>query len=156
MVNFEQAQTGKLLSEEEAQKEANLVRAKMGMNPVWGTIEKGKAYSERDGQMETVNGEPSADDYKKASQAIDELKRLVEEETTAEKVLYALARTAQTSAKAVGLVMASLGDLLSGDFAAWSTVSLLKKFEEAKKMFWDEAKELRELEKEAKRYKRDN
>jgi hypothetical protein len=78
----------KRLSQDEAHDEANMLRAKVGVSPETGKIpEAVSPFYERD----YVEGkEPSAEDYDNALAALEELKKIAEEEPDTVKILHKL------------------------------------------------------------------
>jgi hypothetical protein len=66
------------VSEEEAHDEANMLRTKIGVSPKSGKVEEPDMRQDR---------EPTAEDYDRALAAVDELKRIAEEEPNGLKLL---------------------------------------------------------------------
>ena len=74
------------MSEEEAHEEANALRAKIGVSPESGKVE---------GLDQREDREVTAEDYDKALAAVEELKRLTEEEPNAVKILNRVSNAAE-------------------------------------------------------------
>ena len=82
------------LSEEAAHEEANMVRAKLGVSPETGKIE---------GLDMREDHEPTAEDYDKALAAVEELKRIAEEEPASLKVMAKVSNAMEMLVRIPGL-----------------------------------------------------
>lgn len=136
------------LSEDEARKEASMLRAKMDVNPAWGTIRKEDPRYR--GEFDEV--EPTAEDYDKAFEAIEELKKAAEEEPVTMKVLYKLGRIAHKSALAVPIMLMAFGDLLPPSSGGNSSLREANEEFLSTKVFEDAAARLRKMQKEGKEW----
>src|ERR1039458_916462 len=89
-MKFEQAPNQESpLSEDEAHDEANLIKAEAGVSPMTGKI------SEEWEELYGEGREPTAEEYDKALEAIEELKSLVESEPTSDKILRVMKTIAE-------------------------------------------------------------
>jgi hypothetical protein len=91
------------MSEEEAHEEANMVRAKIGVSP-----ESGKVELRGEGPVQREDREPTAEDYDKALAAVEELKRVAEEEPNALKILNRVSNAVETLVRIPGFGVAFL------------------------------------------------
>jgi len=87
------------MSEEEAHEEANVLRAKIGVSPEGGKVE---------GPDQREDREATAEDYDKAMTAVEELKRMAEEEPNALKILNRVTNAAETLVRIPGFGVAFL------------------------------------------------
>lgn len=126
------------LSQEDAEKEADMMRAEIGVDPVDGTL-RGTEWRKS----------PTAEDYEQAANLIAELQKLAKEEPATEKVLHTLARAGQSSAKALTLAIVAVGGMF--DPVPFNAVRM--DFEKTKTAFWDDARRLREAEKGGEKYR---
>lgn len=81
------------LDQEEAQREANMMRAKVGIDPETGEIPTG--ICEEDADFCRKFGKPTAEDYDRALTAVEEMKKLAIEEPAGEKIEMKLDRIAE-------------------------------------------------------------
>ncbi len=99
------------LSEEEAHEEANMLRASLGINP-----ESGKIIRETRGflpwQKHFEHLEPTAEDYDRALESVQELRKLSEEEPEVEKALYKVGRVIQRGGQILNLALVSVGFII--------------------------------------------
>lgn len=97
------------LSEDEAHKEANMLRAQLKVSPETGKI-PGSEWDVRMGRSFEAEGkEPTAEDYDNALAAIEELKKIVAEEPSAEKVINKLKDLPLKAATGIELAFRFLG-----------------------------------------------
>ena len=106
----------KRLNANEAQDEANMLRADIGVNPYYKHMKKDRVENTYDYIMRLrgyeLEREPTAKDYEAASAALDELRELAEKETDTEKVFAQLGRIMAHSGKGVGLFLIAFGSVV--------------------------------------------
>lgn len=130
------------LNEEKAHEEANMMRVKLGIDPRFG-------WKMENGRHE---GRPTAEDYDKALEVVEEMKSIAEKEPLTKKVLLELARLATKSAFGVYKGFASIA---SGPWAGDTAVREIDRTEEGVlNEFDDAASELRKLRAEAEEFGR--
>lgn len=135
----------KPLSLDEAQDLANMVRAKVGVNPS-NTGEKKLFYRDENGNYKTREGkEIYAYEYHKAIEEIEELEKLAEEQTKGKEVMHRVGEILQEGGQILSLALASVGIALMAD--PKQLTQLRESFEKAreKNKFFDAKKKLKEL-----------
>jgi len=125
------------LNNAEAQEEANMMRAKLEANP------------ERTGQVMETGEKITAEDYDKALEVVEEMKRMAEEEPASKKVMYEMARLATKSKYGIRIGLTYLSTLPD---AFWATAGLKDERKEALGKLDDAASELRKLKAEAEKF----
>jgi hypothetical protein len=90
------------MSEEEAHEEANMLRARLGVSPESGKVE---------GPDQREDRQPTAEDYDKALAAVEELKRVAEEEPNALKILNRMTNAMEALIRIPGFGVAFLARL---------------------------------------------
>jgi hypothetical protein len=117
------------LGEDVAQEEANMMKAKL--------------------EGDELGRKLTAEDYDKALEVVEEIKRMAEEEPTTEKILFKFARLTAKSAYGVQKILTYLSTLPDSFIA---TGGIKREEKETLKKFEDAASELRKLRDEAKKF----
>lgn len=134
-MNFEEPkmEIKKPLSKNEAHDEANMMNVKLAEEPDW--------YN----KVKRVNGEqkwsPKAEDYDRALEVVEEVKKMVEEEPLTEKVLTNIARLAVKSSFGVAEVFAAMAGIsgVSGpaEMIYQKKIKILENLDDASKKLSD-------------------
>ncbi|MDO8574567.1 MAG: hypothetical protein Q7R86_02980 [bacterium] len=141
------------LNEGEAHDEANMLRAKMDVNPYLGTVKK--EASNYYGYKWKAEVEPTAEDYDKALEAIQELKEAAEKEPGVMKVLYQLGRIVNKSKLATAVVMDSIGGAVGAAIGGGSRLQQsIDEFSNTR-LFEDAVARLKKMKKEGKQWGKD-
>lgn len=143
------------LNKDDAQDTANMMRAKMGMNPHTGKVEKSfhelgnvdQSFKRRGYNIE--GRAPKAEEYEAAFQAIEEMKRLAEEEPNAEKILSRVAQIYTKYIDGAALAFSFIGE---EDFSERG----IKRQEAYLSRFDDAAEKLRKMQKEGQKFEKGN
>lgn len=107
---FPQPEDKGRMNNEEAQQEANMLRAELKVSPETGEIPGGGNEFDKDrGRSFEIDQKPTAEDYDNALTAIEELKKLVAEEPSAERVINKLKDLPLKAAAGIELAFRALG-----------------------------------------------
>ena len=132
------------LSPEDAQQEANMVRAKMGASPETGKIPRNWIEAEDP----KWGKEPTAEDYEDALGAVEEMKRLAKEEPSTEKVLKLIGRIAERTRDGTMVLLRALSPMPNGI----DSQRFLEKHESIMDQLEDASNKLNELKNKAKKF----
>ncbi|NVN97406.1 hypothetical protein HXX01_04245 [Candidatus Nomurabacteria bacterium] len=134
----------KPLSLDEAQDLANMMRAKMDVNPKH-TGEKNMIDQEGNYRPTGFYSEVQAYEYQKTLNEIEELEKLAEEQTKGKEVMHRVGEILQEGGQALSLALASVGIALMAD--PKQLTQLRDSFEKARaaNKFFDAKKKLKEL-----------
>ena len=135
------------LGPEEAQEEANMMRAKAGVRPETGKTHRSDKYDPK-------GRETLPEDYDKALEVVEEMKQLAANEPSAEKVVLQLGRVVEkTRYIVVGLLKLPAG-ILEAVSGGLVEESFDIKHEDLMKRLESASKQLRDLKKEAKAFEK--
>ncbi len=128
-----------LLNKDEAHEEANMMNVKLGVDTYFG------------GMREKNGRKPTAEDYDKALEVVEQMKKMAEEEPLTEKVFSKISRLAVK----VGFGIAEVFVVMAAPGAAMVTGTATKleyKKEDVLKKLEDASTKLRELKAEAEEF----
>ena len=131
----------------EAQEEANMLRTKIGIAPETGKKEDHDQSYVREMFGHDIGEEPSPEDYDHALEAVEEMKRLSEEEPKGEKLMNELKRIASKT-KITGIVLINLFAIAGGSGSF--ELSHQRRMQELE----DASQRLKDLKKEAEKFEK--